>query len=77
MNRLHEVGENRNTSETSIFDNQAEQYLSVKEVAIHLGVSEKTVRGWVYKGLLNPEKIGPRLIRFKRKDIELWISQPK
>jgi excisionase family DNA binding protein len=54
-----------------------EQYLSVRELAELLGVSQKTVRGWVYKGLLSPIKAGPRLIRFKRNDVEQWISSNK
>jgi len=64
--------------EPAIFENlKAEQYLSTKEVATYLGVSEKTVRGWHSKGLLIPDKVGPRLNRYKMKDIELWISKSK
>jgi excisionase family DNA binding protein len=56
---------------------KAEHYLSVKDVAETYGVSQKTVRGWIYKKLLLPERIGPRLIRFKKSYIEQWISKFK
>jgi excisionase family DNA binding protein len=72
------VSDNCDTSLATIFENlSAEQYLSVPEISKLLGVSEKTVRGWVYKKILKPVKLGPRLIRFKKEDIELWISQSK
>ena len=56
---------------------ESAEFLSVKDVSVLLGVSEKTVRGWVYKKLLIPERVGPRLIRFRKKDIESWISKFK
>ena len=69
---------NRATNPGQIFENfLVEQYLSVKDISKLFGVPEKTVRGWVYKKLLIPERLGPRLIRFKKTDIELWISKQK
>lgn len=60
----------------SLFENRMlEHYLSVKEVSKLFGVPEKTVRNWVYKKILSPIKLGPRLIRFKKSDIEKWVSQ--
>ncbi len=64
-----------NTQVAKLFEIQVEQFLSVKQVSASYGVSEKTVRGWVYKGLLKPIKVGPRLIRFKKEDIDQWISR--
>ena len=58
----------------SIFENQQE-YLSVKDLSEKFRVSNKTVRNWIYKGVLVPEKIGPRLVRFKKSYIEQWVSQ--
>ncbi len=62
---------------TQLFHKKIEQYLSVKDISVLYGVSEKTVRGWIYKGILTPERVGPRLIRFKKSDIEQWVSQKK
>jgi excisionase family DNA binding protein len=56
---------------------KAKKRLSVKELADYLGVAPKTIYGWVYKGLITPEKIGPRLIRFDLEKIEQWILHAK
>jgi excisionase family DNA binding protein len=53
------------------------QRLSVKELADYLGVSQKTIYGWTYRGIIPFEKIGPRLIRFDVEKIEKWISEQK
>lgn len=57
-----------------LFEITAAQFLTVRDVATLFKVPEKTVRNWVYKGDLKPIKLG-RLIRFKKEDIELWISK--
>ena len=62
-------------SSREFFDNQAEEYLSVSQLALLLNVAIKTVRGWVYKKSIPHHRIGPRLIRFKKKEIEQWISK--
>jgi excisionase family DNA binding protein len=56
---------------------KAKKRLSVKELADYLGVAPKTIYGWVYKGLIQPERVGPRLIRFDLEKIEQWILQSK
>ncbi len=55
-----------NKTTTKLFDNQidAQQLLTAAELAAHLKVSDKTIYGWVYRGLIQPERLGPRLIRF-------------
>jgi excisionase family DNA binding protein len=66
------------TSERSakaFFENSEAEYLSVVEVALVLSVSHRTVRGWIYKGELVPEHVGPRLIRFKKEYIKQWVSK--
>ena len=59
-----------------IFENPGE-LLSVSEVARSLRVSEKTIYGWVYRNLLVPIRVGPRLIRFKKTEIERWLHSQK
>lgn len=56
---------------------ESAEYLSVRDCSRLIGVSERTIRGWIYKGLIHPIRIGPRLIRFKREYIEQWILQHK
>ena len=56
---------------------KAKKRLSVKELADYLGVAPKTIYGWVYKGIIEPERVGPRLIRFDVEKIEKWILHSK
>lgn len=58
-----------------VFENK--KYITAIELAQFLGVSKKTVYGWAYRGLIQPKRIGPRLIRFDLREIEEWISQTK
>lgn len=54
----------------SIFEN----LISAKEVAELAGISVKTVYRYFETGVLNGRRIGPRLIKFSRKEIEEWLS---
>ncbi len=69
-NRNESFSENRIAEKTK-------KRLSVKELADYLGVAPKTIYGWIYKGLIEPERIGPRLIRFDLEKIEQWILHSK
>lgn len=63
-----------------IYENRivrTKRFLNVKELAIFLNVSAKTIYGWVYRGIIEPERIGPRLIRFDVEKVERWISSLK
>jgi len=44
--------------------------LTAEEVAAELGVSIRTVRRYAARGILPGRRIGPRLIRFRREDVE-------
>lgn len=59
-----------------LFENKIVRLLTIKDLAAWLNVSEKTIYGWVYKGMIKPIKIG-RLVRFDEKEIERWISREK
>lgn len=56
-----------------IFENK--RFVTVNELALILGVSKKTIYGWVYRRLINPKRVGPRLIRFDLDEIEKWTSK--
>jgi len=54
----------------------ASKMLSVRQVAEHLGVSEKTVRRMAARGSLPCYHVG-RLVRFAPGDVFLWLEARK
>lgn len=46
--------------------------LSPRDVAKELGVTARTVRGWIASGLLDAERIGPKLWRIRRADLDAF-----
>jgi excisionase family DNA binding protein len=68
------------TTPKTIYDSKIatpKQLLDVKQLAERLRVSPKTIYGWVYRGIIEPERVGPRLIRFDFEKIEKWTSNKK
>lgn len=59
---------------TSQFFDNTKEHLSAKELAALLNVSVKTIYGWVHKGMIVPERIGPKLIRFNKEKVALWVA---
>lgn len=51
-----------------------ENLLTYDQLSDLLRVSVKTLRDWVYKRKIPFLKVG-KLIRFKRSEIELWITR--
>lgn len=50
-----------------------EHWLSLEEIAIHLGVSKETIRGWIKKGTIPNHKVG-RQYRFRLSEVDAWIE---
>lgn len=50
------------------------QYLTVKEVAVLLGIAEKTVRKYVWQKSIPYVKICGH-VRFNQKRLEAWLEQ--
>lgn len=50
--------------------------LSLKEVAIILGVHEETVRRWWKAGVIAGERVGPKLIRIPRSELARLRIRP-
>lgn len=48
------------------------EFLTIKEVANTLKVSEETVRNWINQGMPHISK--GRVLRFKMIDIERWLN---
>lgn len=50
------------------------RYLSVKEVCELTGLSKSTIYCEIYKRCIPYFKLGPRIVRFDREEIEEWIK---
>lgn len=51
-----------------------ERWLSVDDVAVHLGIRRGTVYKWVERLALPARKVG-RLLKFKRSEIDAWVER--
>ena len=56
--------------------NDVERWLSVEEIALHLGVSKDTIRSWIKKGTIPFHKVG-RLYKFRISEVDLWVESGK
>lgn len=45
-------------------------YVSLAQAADHVGVSERTIRRWIADGRLAGYRVGPRLVRVDRAELE-------
>lgn len=51
----------------------SERWLSVVEIAEHLGVSKETIYRWLEKGKIPAHRVG-KLWKFKVTDVDKWIT---
>lgn len=51
----------------------SDRWLSVEEIAEHLGVSKDTVYAWISKKNMPAHRVG-RLWKFQRVDVDVWIK---
>ncbi len=49
-----------------------ERWLSVDEIAEHLGVSKETVYRWLEKGKIPAHRVG-KLWKFKASEVDEWV----
>ena len=54
----------------------AERWLSVEEIAEHLGVKKETIYKWVRTTDIPFHKIG-RLVKFQIKEVDSWVREGK
>ena len=52
---------------------EAERWLSVEEIAKHLGVSKETIYRWVEKKKIPAHKLG-RQWKFKVSEVDKWVT---
>ena len=53
-----------------------ERWLSVEEIARHLGVKQATIYKWVHLRKIPSHKVG-RLLKFKSAEIDKWVKSGK
>ena len=59
-------------AETPMNDTNADRWLSVEEIANHLGVKRDTVYKWIDRKRMPAHKVG-RLWKFRRDEIDEWV----
>lgn len=52
----------------------SERWLSVEEIAEHLGISKDTVYTWILKHQMLAHKVG-RLWKFKAVEVDNWVLE--
>lgn len=53
-------------------NNETEKWLSVEQIASHLGVSKETIYRWLEKKKIPAHRVG-RLWKFKASEVDDWI----
>lgn len=54
----------------------ADRWLSVDEIAEHIGVKRDTIYKWVSRRKMPAHKVG-RLLKFQREEVDLWVREGK
>lgn len=52
--------------------NETERWLSVEEIATHLGISKETIYRWLEKEKIPAHRVG-RLWKFKASEVDQWV----
>lgn len=53
-----------------------DEFLTTREVAELARVNPVTVQRWVHTGRLAAVRLGPRLLRYRRSDVEALLATP-
>lgn len=51
----------------------SERWLSVEEIAVHLGVSKESIYRWLEKQKIPAHRVG-RLWKFKASEVDRWVK---
>ena len=52
---------------------EIERWLSVEEIAAHLGISKETIYRWIEREKIPAHRVG-RLWKFKASEVDQWIT---
>lgn len=55
-------------------DQYMDNYISIEEAADYLGVKTSTVRSWIKNKGMPHYRVGGKLLKFKRSEIDEWIK---
>jgi len=69
------IGPAISLAEQNIMQTQ-ERWLSVEEIAVHLGVNRDTIYKWIDRRRMPAHKLG-KLWKFKVSEIDAWITAGK
>jgi len=53
-----------------------EKWVNLEDIAVHLSISEDTVRTWIKEGKLPVYKAGKRY-KFKISEVDAWVREGK
>lgn len=53
---------------------ESERWLSVEEIAAHLGVSKETIHRWLAKEKIPAHRVG-KLWKFKSSEVDNWVTK--
>lgn len=55
-------------------DQYKDNYISIEEAADYLGVKTSTIRSWIKNKGMPHYRVGGKLLKFKRSEIDEWIK---
>lgn len=55
-------------------DQYMDNYISIEEAADYLGVKTSTIRSWIKNKGMPHYRVGGKLLKFKRFEIDEWIK---
>lgn len=58
-------------------EKNTDNYISIEEAADYLGVKTSTIRSWIKKKNMPSHRIGGKLLKFKRSEIDEWVNGEK
>ena len=53
-----------------------EKWVSLEEIAEHIGISKDTIRSWIKKDVIPFRRIG-KLYKFKISEVDAWVDSGK
>jgi excisionase family DNA binding protein len=53
---------------------RAKRYVTKEELAEYLQVNPRTIELWIQVGIIWPDKVGPKLVRFDLEKIDMWMA---
>lgn len=56
-------------------DSDGIEYIGYKQLAEMLGVKVATIYSWVSRRVVPYVRVGPRVVRFRRADIDKWLEE--